>query len=63
MKCLTVSYMRESKEKSLLRNITIITWSSVCKNCDCESMLFSFEEVVKLGMNTIMPVKSIRIYL
>ena len=61
-KCITVRDMRESRKKSLGLYISNINWSTISAHNDVESMLSTFEEIVKVGMDKITPEKTIRIY-
>ena len=54
--------MRKSKRKSLWRYLTNVDWSTVKTQNDCDSKLAHFEELVKIGMDKIMPEKQVSIY-
>ena len=51
-----------SREKSLGRFLSKVDCSVINTQCDCESKLSVFDERVKIGMNNIMPEKSITVY-
>ena len=54
--------MRESRKKFLGLYISNINWSTISAHNDVESMLSTFEEIVKVGMDKITPEKTMRIY-
>ena len=53
---------RQSKKDSLARYFASLNWPLLMDQKDCEGMLSVFEEIVKIGMNNIMPIKSIKVY-
>jgi hypothetical protein len=54
--------MRKSNIDALGRYFSNIDWSIIKAQTNCESKLTTFDQLVKIGMNNIMPEKSRRIY-
>ena len=50
------------KRKSRGRYLTNVDWSTVKTQNDCDNKLAHFEELVKIGMDKIMPEKQVSIY-
>ena len=46
----------------LPRYLSKVDWSVINAQSDCESNLSVFDELAKIGMNNIIPEKSIRVY-